>query len=286
MDGLLCRLPIPIRALFTPDMLKRALELRFRIGVQAELRTSAGIELIGQPITPDAFRELIAMLTGHSIYALEDRFDEGFFQIGAGYRVGITGGYNGGSLQHPSSISIRVSREIIGAADALVPHIIGSDGLIMSTLILSKPMLGKTTMLRDAARKLSLMSYHVAISDERSELAGCHMGVPTLDVGPLTDVCDGLKKSLAIPRLVRSMAPDVIITDELGDSGDSEAVTDAARSGVAVIASAHADSYESAARRRILSELMRDWLFRRVVLLGSEPGKIVAIYDGEGHSLI
>ncbi len=281
MHPLLSHMPACIRARIPPDALDGAYEIRLRTGVQLEIRSGAEGRLIGEKLTRDELREVVSQLTNHSLYALEQQFREGYFPLRGGCRAGVTGGYVNGGLAHPAFVSVRMARQIPGAADALMPHILQS-GQARSCLLLSAPMMGKTTMLRDAARQLSKAGLHVAIADERCELAGCLDGVPQLDVGPMTDVCDGAPKREAVPMLIRAMSPDVIVTDELGGPGDAEAVLEAARCGVAVLASAHAGSFEQAKARRALGPLFEDRLFPVVALLGGKPGRILRIVDGEG----
>ena len=90
-----------------------------------------------------------------------------------------------------------------------------------------------------------------ALADERGELSAPALdGLPTMALGPRCDVATGADKAQLIGRLVRSMAPDVVVTDELGDEGDARAVYEAACAGVMVLASAHAADIPSALRKR------------------------------------
>lgn len=289
MRALTGRLPLRIRDRLDEAMLRGVDELRLRAGQPIELRRRDGSVLVGAKLTADELNEAVRALADHSIYACEEQFRQGYFSLPGGVRVGLTGTFaqrdgEAPALTHVGSISIRVAREIAGAADSLMPRIL-CEGRPLSTLILSAPMLGKTTMLRDIARQLAGRGLHVAISDERSELAGCREGVPQLDVGVRTDVCDGLPKRLAIPQLVRAMSPEALVTDELGHAGDAEAVAEAVRSGVSVMASAHADSYSMARGRVALAPLFEDKLFRRVVLLAGTPGRVEQVLNEEGKAL-
>ncbi|MCL1963998.1 MAG: stage III sporulation protein AA, partial [Firmicutes bacterium] len=157
-------------------------------------------------------------------------------------------------------------------------------GQPVSALIVSPPGLGKTTMLRDAGRALSLRGHAVAMVDERSELAACVGGVPTLDLGPNTDVLDGCPKAEGMRLVLRAMAPRVIVTDEIGHAGDAEAVLDAARCGVAVLASAHGRDYHDLEVRPMLSALLGARVFARIAAL-DRIGHIGAVYGAEGESL-
>ena len=86
------------------------------------------------------------------------------------------------------------------------------------------PGCGKTTLLRDMTRALSLRGIKVAVCDERSEIAGMYDSVPSFDLGPRTDVLDGCDKTRGIAMLIRSMSPQVIVTDEMGRQEDIDAV--------------------------------------------------------------
>ena len=98
------------------------------------------------------------------------------------------------------------------------------DGDLCNMLIISPPGRGKTTLLRDIARNLSMRDYKVAICDERSEIAGMASGVSPYTFGTMVDVLDGCPKAEGMRMLVRSMSPNVVIADEIGTEDDAEAV--------------------------------------------------------------
>jgi stage III sporulation protein AA len=77
------------------------------------------------------------------------------------------------------------------------------------------------------------------------------------------------------------MAPDVLVTDELGGIGDAQAVLEAAQSGVAVMTSVHGNEVEGLAERSSLYHLIRNHVFSvYAVMDAKQPGKIHAVYDG------
>ena len=87
---------------------------------------------------------------------------------------------------------------------------------------------GKTTLLRDLIRQLSDGNAYgpglrVGVVDERSELAGAYRGRPQNDLGMRTDVLDACPKALGMLLLLRSMSPQVIAVDELGEDADIRA---------------------------------------------------------------
>lgn len=253
-------------------------EVRLRAGRPVNLAWPGGDALVGKAIDVGHLRAIAAALMDHSVYAREGELAQGFFTMGDGCRVGVCGRcVSDGERERMTdigSLCVRVARAVPGCADALIQPLRDPCGL-RSALILSPPGMGKTTMLRDAARQLSEVGYAVAIADERHELAACRCGVPTLDVGPRTDVLDGGLRARGVRLMIRAMAPDVIVVDEIGDERDAEALSDASRCGVAVLASAHADSFATAMSRPCLRRVLECGAFQSVVLLGNRPGTII-----------
>ena len=261
-------------------------ELRLRPGGRPQLCFAGGDALLAAPLAPEAFREVAARMLEHSLYAWEDELKQGFFTLPGGSRVGVCGRYavedgHLGALAYISALCVRVAREVRGAGGKLAAAMLG-DGGLKSALLLSRPGMGKTTLLRDAARLISGAGHTVALADERGELAACRAGVPTLDVGERTDVMDMCPKRLAIAHMVRALRPDVVVTDEVGSREDADAVLDARRCGTAVLASAHAASIQEAVRRPALKEMLEMGAFDIVARIDGGLGCIAAVEAWEG----
>lgn len=231
---------------------------------------------------------MVEALSGHSLYARGEETGQGFLTLLGGHRMGLCGRVLKTDIQSVltdiGSVCIRVASEWPGSVDALMPFM----RELPNILLIGTPGTGKTTMLRDLARQMNtvLKSVSVSIVDERSELAACVKGVPQLDVGVHTDVLDGLPKAIAIPWLIRSMAPRVIITDELGSAEDAAAVMEALSCGVSVCASVHGASLQDVAGRPAMAALMARRAFDLYVLLAPEGGgHIASMYDRTGSPL-
>ncbi len=231
---------------------------------------------------------MVEALSGHSLYARADETGQGFLTLQGGHRMGLCGHVSKTDVRSVltdiGSVCIRIAAEWPGSADALLSCMQN----LPSVLLVGAPGTGKTTMLRDFARQVNtvLKSVSVAIVDERSELAACVKGVPQLDVGDHTDVLDGLPKAEALPWLVRSMSPRVIITDELGSAEDASAVLDALSCGVSVCASVHGTSLQDVASRPAMAALMARRAFDLYALLSPEGGgRIASLYDRTGSPL-
>ncbi|MDO4572176.1 MAG: stage III sporulation protein AA, partial [Clostridia bacterium] len=166
-----------------------------------------------------------------------------------------------------------------------LPHM-HRGGRLLSTLIFSPPGCGKTTVLRDAARQASyglggLAPCRVCIVDTRYELAGGADGLTQLDLGPRTDVLSGVGKAAGMRMMICNMAPDLLVTDELGTAAEALAAREALCCGVTLLASAHAGSLGELAARPAMRSLFIERVFERYILLSRERGRIAAAYDGD-----
>ncbi len=260
-------------------------EIRIRAERSTAFVTATRTALLPWQPSGAELTDLAEALSGHSLYARAEETGHGYCTLRGGHRMGLCGRVvtqNGRTaLADIGSLCIRIAGEWPGCADALMPSL--RQG---SVLIIGTPGSGKTTLLRDAARQLASGAHprQLAVVDERSELAACVQGVPQLDVGSTADVLDGLSKPEAMRWLIRSMGPQIIVTDELGGAEDASAVLDAVHAGVTVCASVHAASLADAASRPALAGLMSRRIFAVYAVLDAEGGgRIAALHDRSGQ---
>ena len=158
---------------------------------------------------------------------------------------------------------------------------IASNGLVKNTLIISPPGAGKTTLIRDITKKLSNEKNvtNILVVDERFEIAGAYNAM--FDLGDSVDVISGSKKSFAFEGCLKTMNPSVIVTDEISKEEDIEEIKQAIRSGVKVIATAHAENVNDLKIKKYLSSLIDGRYFERVVVLSKRNGvgTIESVYD-------
>ena len=131
---------------------------------------------------------------------------------------------------------------------------------------------GKTTLLRDLIRTLSLGSENraalrVAVVDERGEIAVCTGGEAQMALGTHTDVLTFCPKAQGIGMVLRAMNPQVIAVDEITAAEDIAAMAYAANCGAALLATMHAADLDEL-RQKPLWPLLRDsGVFRRAVVI-------------------
>src|SRR5699024_1634456 len=78
-------------------------------------------------ITKEEVRETMDYISHYSLYAYENELRQGFLTIEGGHRVGVAGKVimerdKVKNIQYISSVNIRISHEVIGCADGLLPY--------------------------------------------------------------------------------------------------------------------------------------------------------------------
>ena len=132
---------------------------------------------------------------------------------------------------------------------------------VCSMLICSAPGVGKTTLLRDIARRLcAVYGKRIVVCDTKYEL------LPKKK--PLfADYICGKEKAAAIECAVRNMSAQAVLCDELGGPDETKAILSAQSGGVTLICTAHADCMESLLRRPNLKLLYDSAVFEKYVFL-------------------
>jgi len=86
-----------------------------------------------------------------------------------------------------------------------------------------------------------------------------------------TDVLDACPKALGMMMAIRSLSPQIIITDEIGRREDVEAIGECLHAGITVIASIHARNVEELRGRPLIRKLLDEGAFQRGIVLTRQP---------------
>lgn len=255
-----------------------ACEVRFRSGRRPQVCFENKEYSLPKMITQQQTAEIFKALCGYSIHSKMDQIKQGFITIRGGHRAGISGTavYEKGkivNIVNINSINLRIARQVYGAADKLFELLHNNIG---KTLIAGPPGSGKTTILKDIARQIK--GKRVSIVDTRGEIAAVYCGSPQNDVSN-ADVFDGYRRDEGMNMAIRTMGPDLLICDELGNDNDLKALKESVGAGVEIIASVHSFNEGGFKNRKLIEEILKTGAFERIVTLSGRkrPSAIKSI---------
>lgn len=280
---ILMQLPVCFRTILSNVNFHSLQEVRFRCQKPLMINTDSGDMMITENgektfnqdnayvVSAEDLSKLIATFCENSVYAYQREICDGFLTIKGGHRVGISGRcvLSENKIVNVTDISglnLRIAKEFKGCAERILPRLI-YNGELVNTILISPPQCGKTTILRDLSRLIS-QTKKVTVIDERSEIAAVKCGKTQFDVGIRTDVLDRFPKSMGMLMAIRSLSPDVIITDEIGGKEDYFAVKSVLNAGCHIITSMHGYDTESLAAER--KEMLN--MFDCAVVLSKKNG--------------
>lgn len=228
----------------------------------------------------------IKKISENSLYAFNDNIINGYITLEKGIRVGLCGtvvmdGNKVITIKDFQSVNIRIPHTIrnccVPAYDFLV------DDKVKNTLIVSAPGCGKTTFLRDFIFQLNEKSVplNILIADERNEICSVSNGETNQYLGGFCDIYTNCSKDFAFKNGIRSMSPDVIVTDEIDLDRDLNSLIEAMNCGVNVVATIHARDLKQLKQKKGFDEIIDNKIFSRFVLLTNDegPGTLSQIYD-------
>jgi len=267
LPPLLARLlPLPLRDAVDRCTAPIAEELRLHRDRQASVTANGRNYLLPVTLSGEDLERLFLEMCQGSVYAHTETIHQGFLMLEGGIRVGICGSaaLGGGQIIGVNAVSgliLRIPhppRAEVSRILSLLEELDGAGGL----LIYSPPGVGKTTLLRSLALRVSKgeNGRRTVVVDSRREISPFLWGTDLL-----LDTLQGYPRELGIEIAVRNLSAQLILCDEIGSAQDAIAILRAANCGVQLIATAHAAHATELLRRPALRALHRQRVFAAYV---------------------
>lgn len=230
---------------------------------------------------------IILKASNFSIYSINEDIKKGFITLNNGIRIGLVGEVVTENnfvktIKDFNALNVRIPHEIKNCSLNVFNYLI-NNGQVLNTLVISSPCAGKTTFIRDICYQISNKNYplNILILDERNEISATTKGKPSMDVGKFTDVLVYGNKKLGFENGIRSMSPNLIVTDEIANKEDIDAICYAVNCGINILATTHARDIIDIKEKILFNEVLHKKIFKRFVVLSQKngAGTIDGVFD-------
>ncbi len=244
LDELLAVLPPGLAAQIKEDERGQLIEVVLDLGRKPEARFTDRYEYLREEV-----------ISREDLDFVESRLGE----FGGDNRAGIPATLHRiSAMRNRRSVivglTLRVGRAVMGIVDILHDLITGGE----SVLLMGRPGLGKTTLLREMARVLAdEEGKRVVIVDTSNEIAGD---------GDVPHPAIGRARRMQVPRVeaqhdvmieaVENHMPEVIVIDEIGRLEETLAARTIAERGVQLIATVHGNTLDNLVANPAMSDLI------------------------------
>ncbi len=165
-------------------------------------------------------------------------------------------------------LTLRVGRAMYGTME-IIRDVVESE---KSILLLGRPGVGKTTLLREVARVLADdLKKRVVIVDTSNEIAG-DGDIPHPGIGRARrmQVATPALQHAVMIEAVENHMPEVVVIDEIGTEQEAQAARTIAERGVQLVATAHGNTLENLMLNPTLADLVGGI---QTVTLGDEEAR-------------
>ena len=233
-------------------------ELHLCIGRGSSLLSDGERINLMSGVTESEIRQTLVRICSGAVYAFRDTISEGYVSIEGGVRVGIgaQARYSGGRLVGVSNVNSLLFR-IPSAHSSLIDRLYEAwCDVRRGMLIYSVAGGGKTTAIRDLSVQIAKREKkRVAVVDER-----CEFIVNECSSAGIM-LLRGYERRKGVEIALRTLAPQVIVIDELGAREESCGIIESLLSGVTVLATAHAAHEDELVRRTALAPYINAGIF-------------------------
>lgn len=255
------------------------------VSINSEIQTALDENSV--IVNSDVFQRAYRKICDYSVHSNMNSLVNGFITTRDGNRVGVcsTAVYKENevySVKNVNSLNIRIARIFRGCSTSILNLVCKNEPC--SFILAGRPSSGKTTMLRDMVYQLS-SGYNgdykrVVVVDQRSEISSVTNDFGQNDVGINADVLNGFKKSDGIEIAVRTLSPDFIVCDEIGNQEEVNSIKYGFSTGVNFIVSVHLSTKGDMLANLQVKELLKTNQFKYIVIL-KDDFKSFEIYSAK-----